>query len=77
MEGNKVTVVAVDMCVLILLMYHREDNMADICFHSELKKKSLFSLKIRTWLEKRLSHIFLFMSGVVMIRHLQHLGMVK
>ena len=39
LEGNEVTVVADDMDVLILLIYHWKDNMADICFHSELKKK--------------------------------------
>ena len=34
-EGREVSVVADDTDILVLLMYHWEQNMADVYFHSE------------------------------------------
>ena len=49
-SGKKVSVVAVDTDVLILLLYHWNDEMADIFFYSEAKRDKnnivlLYSIK--------------------------------
>ncbi len=54
-EGNEVTVVADDTDVLVLLMYHWKENMANIRFQSEPKKsqgKTLLSWNIRDLVTK-------------------------
>ena len=77
-QGNTTTVVADDTDVLLLLMYHWKENMADVYFQCEPKKsrkKGLFLWKIGDLLTKAgevvIPHIFLFMPGVVVTLYLQ------
>ncbi len=63
-EGNEVTVVADDTDILVLLMYHWKENMANIHFQSKPKKSqrtSLFSWNIRDLVTK---------AGEVLVSHL-------
>ena len=46
MEGKQVTVVADDTDVLILLMYHWTESMADMYFLSEPKKSQKKGLQV-------------------------------
>lgn len=51
-QGTEVNVVADVADVLVLLMYHWKENMADIYFQSEAKKKGLMAWKIRDLITK-------------------------
>ena len=79
-QESDVNVVADDTDVLVLLMYHWKQNMADIYFLSEVKK-NMMVWKIRDLVTKAgeaiTSHLLFLHAWTGCDTTLQHLGMGK
>ena len=81
-QGQEVNVVADDTDILVLLVYHWKDTMADINFQSEAKckKKDIMAWKMCDLANQAgaitTSHL-ISMRGVVVIQHQPSLGRGK